>query len=209
MQRSAVPPPDASKLAWKGHQANALTAAWWFSSLCRWTADDAEAAASQMWRRLSFPPLASWWPEGDHLRPHTSWQWPMRCEVTWSLTRTVNTFDNDKSHFSMSDPEHKLHRIPLIFSCSIVPQYFHLILYINMGFLHSRFLSSLEETYHHGWWCGCLGLQKRGLFDSKPGYLHVLSVLPFSAPVMCRTHSQFHKLTLDRTNSINSNNLSL
>jgi hypothetical protein len=28
MQRSAVPPPDASKLAWKGHQANALTAAW-------------------------------------------------------------------------------------------------------------------------------------------------------------------------------------
>jgi hypothetical protein len=55
-----------------------------------------------------------------------------------------------------------------------------------------------EETYRHGWWCGCRGLLKRGLFDSKPGYLHVLSALPFSAPVMCRTHSQFHKLQTKR-----------
>ena len=34
MQRSAVPPPEASRLDWKGHHASAFTAAAWAVILC-------------------------------------------------------------------------------------------------------------------------------------------------------------------------------
>lgn len=55
MVRSAVPPPVASRLAWKGHQARALTAAWCAVMRC----DARSLAASQIISRLSLPPEAS------------------------------------------------------------------------------------------------------------------------------------------------------
>lgn len=55
MVRSAVPPPVASRLLWKGHQASAFTAAWW--AVMRWVGRS--LAASQIISRLSLPPLAS------------------------------------------------------------------------------------------------------------------------------------------------------
>ena len=79
MHRSFDPPPEASKLLWKGHQARALTAALWSSSLwSHWVAELEDAIdLSQMWRRLSVPPLASCGPVGDHFRPQTSWLCPL------------------------------------------------------------------------------------------------------------------------------------
>ena len=52
---SAVPPPVASRFAWKGHHARALTAAWW--AVMRWVGRS--LAASHTISRLSLPPLAS------------------------------------------------------------------------------------------------------------------------------------------------------
>jgi len=79
MHRSFPPPPEASKLLWKGHQARALTAALWSSSLwSHWVVELEDAMDwSQMWRRLSLPPLASCRPEDDHFRPQTSWLCPL------------------------------------------------------------------------------------------------------------------------------------
>ena len=34
MERSAVPPPEASRLGLQGHQETAFTAAWWAFSVC-------------------------------------------------------------------------------------------------------------------------------------------------------------------------------
>lgn len=97
MHRSAVPPPEASRCDWKGHHARALTAAWCSSKRWRHGVDgcsvedipaDDMTDTSQMWRRLSLPPLASCWPDGAHLRPQTSWLCPTNCEIKWSLIRT-------------------------------------------------------------------------------------------------------------------------
>lgn len=78
---SAVPPPLASNPRWKGHHANAFTAAlccvsWrrgpiWFE----WSDElfgRRDMAASQRHKRFSFPPLANVLPSSFHLRPQTS-----------------------------------------------------------------------------------------------------------------------------------------
>lgn len=55
MVRSPPPPPEASKLLWKGHQARALTAEVWSSSLCIHCVGEFEDALdiSHTWTRLS------------------------------------------------------------------------------------------------------------------------------------------------------------
>lgn len=90
MHRSPPPPPDASKLPWNGHQAKALTAAVWSSSLWSGCIGELEEDIdlSHMWRRLSLPPLANCWPEADHFSPQTSWWWPLYVSTIWSLTLT-------------------------------------------------------------------------------------------------------------------------
>ncbi len=97
MQRSAVPPPEASKLLWNGHHAKAFTAAWWSSKRWRyglgpWIDPAAPAAASQIWTRLSFPPLASCWPVGDHFSPHISCSCASNLSVMWSRILTAWLF---------------------------------------------------------------------------------------------------------------------
>lgn len=79
MHLSLPPPPEASKFPWNGHQARALTAAVWSSSLWSHCVGELEEAVdlSHMWRRLSFPPLANCWPEADHFNPQTSWWCPL------------------------------------------------------------------------------------------------------------------------------------
>ena len=79
MHWSDPPPPEASKFPWNGHQARALTAALWSSSLWSHCVGEFEDAAdlSHMKTRLSFPPLASCWPEADHFSPQTSSWWPL------------------------------------------------------------------------------------------------------------------------------------
>ena len=97
IHRSAVPPPEARRLFWKGDHARAFTAAWWPSNLNKGivaSLDEVVAATSHMFNRLSLPPLASCWPECDHLRPQTSWLCPSKVEVG-SLTRTANTFSHN------------------------------------------------------------------------------------------------------------------
>lgn len=64
---SAVPPPEARRLLWKGHHASALTAAQCACTLCSRLKD-----WSKMQRLLSLPPEASWCPHGDQRSPHTS-----------------------------------------------------------------------------------------------------------------------------------------
>ena len=79
MHRSPPPPPEASKLPWKGHHASAFTAAVWSSILwshCVGEFEDAEDL-SQMCSKLSLPPLASCCPEADHFSPHTSCRCPL------------------------------------------------------------------------------------------------------------------------------------
>ena len=79
MLLSSPPPPEASKLLWKGHQARAFTADVCSSSLwshCVAAFEDA-IDLSHMNRRLSLPPLANCRPEGDHLSPQTSCWWPL------------------------------------------------------------------------------------------------------------------------------------
>jgi hypothetical protein len=97
MQRSAVPPPEASKLLWNGHHAKAFTAAWWSSKRWRyglgpWIDPPTPAAASQIWTRLSFPPLASCWPVGDHFSPHISCSCASNLSVMWSRILTAWLF---------------------------------------------------------------------------------------------------------------------
>lgn len=79
MDRSPPPPPEASKFPWKGHQARALTAAVCSSSRwSHWVGELEDATdLSQMWRMLSFPPLANCCPDADHFNPQTSWVWPL------------------------------------------------------------------------------------------------------------------------------------
>ena len=99
IHRSAVPPPEARRLFWKGDHARAFTAAWWPSNLNKGivaSLDEVVAATSHMFNRLSLPPLASCWPECDHLRPQTSWLCPSKVEVG-SLTRTANTFSHNSN----------------------------------------------------------------------------------------------------------------
>ena len=68
MRLSAVPPPEASKFAWKGHHDSALTAAWCLLMVnLAWLRLD-----SQMLSTLSLPPEASCVDWGHHLRPQTS-----------------------------------------------------------------------------------------------------------------------------------------
>jgi len=81
MHRSLSPPPEVSRLLWNGHQARALTAAMWSSKrFTHWfwpgAGVDEAIDRSQMWSRLSLPPLASSRPEPDHLSPQTSWECP-------------------------------------------------------------------------------------------------------------------------------------
>ncbi len=82
MQRSAVPPPEASRLAWKGHQARALTAAWCPNRV----RTGSRPPSSQTCSLLSLPPEARCWPLGDHFKPQTSSAWPLSCAVMWSRT---------------------------------------------------------------------------------------------------------------------------
>lgn len=82
MVRSAVPPPEASRLDWKGHHASALTAAVCAVKRCR----GAPPAAPHTCSRLSLPPLASCAPLGDHFRPHTSCSCPRSVAVMCSRT---------------------------------------------------------------------------------------------------------------------------
>ena len=96
--RSAVPPPEARTLRWKGHQASALTAAQW--SVMTWrgawvrpSALPAPAAAllpraSQRQSMLSLPPEARVVPSWFQARPHTSCWCPSRVAVWWSRMRT-------------------------------------------------------------------------------------------------------------------------
>lgn len=79
MHRSLMPPPEASILLWKGHQARALTAALWSWILCsHWVLEFKPAIdRSQMCSKLSLPPLARYRPEGDHLIPQTSSRCPL------------------------------------------------------------------------------------------------------------------------------------
>lgn len=87
MQRSAVPPPEASTLDWKGHHASALTAAVCSLNLCR-CLDDRLLGGSQTHTRLSLPPLASRFPEPDHLSPHTSEVCPWKRDAELALALT-------------------------------------------------------------------------------------------------------------------------
>ena len=79
MHLSSPPPPEASKLLWKGHQARAFIADVCSSSLWSHSVAAFEDAIdlSHMNRRLSLPPLANCRPEGDHLSPQTSCWWPL------------------------------------------------------------------------------------------------------------------------------------
>eukprot|EP01018_Ginkgo_biloba_P031841 Gb_30044 [translate_table: standard] len=43
---------------------------------------------SHMCSRLSFPPLASCWPDRDHFNPHTSCSWPLYISIIESRIRT-------------------------------------------------------------------------------------------------------------------------
>lgn len=67
MQRSAVPPPEATRPCWCGDHAMALTAAWCSEKRMVGTV----LLMPQMKSWLSFPPEASSRSSGDHLRPHT------------------------------------------------------------------------------------------------------------------------------------------
>lgn len=85
---SPAPPPDASKLFWKGHQARAFTA-----EVCssmrwsHWVAEFVEAIDMfHMWRRLSFPPLANSFPDTDHFSPQISWLCPRYTPILWDPT---------------------------------------------------------------------------------------------------------------------------
>ena len=84
---SPTPPPEASKLLWKGHQARAFTAEVCSSMRWRhWVAEFVEAIDMfQMWIRLSFPPLANSFPETDHFNPQTSWLCPSYTLMPWDL----------------------------------------------------------------------------------------------------------------------------
>mmetsp|Transcript_11178 Transcript_11178/g.38072 ORF Transcript_11178/g.38072 Transcript_11178/m.38072 type:complete len:221 (+) Transcript_11178:472-1134(+) len=83
MQRSAVPPPDASRPFWCGDHAIAFTAA--VCSLKRSTG--LVECGCQTKSLLSLPPEASCRPSWDHLRPHTSCLWPVSLYRYWSGTR--------------------------------------------------------------------------------------------------------------------------
>lgn len=102
MQRSAVPPPEASRPCWWGDQAMALTAAkcsvycctgttleWFHTSSCRQSlvrrARSYGLVGRDARRRtlLSFPPEASSWWSVLHLRPHTSCLCPWRRRSDW------------------------------------------------------------------------------------------------------------------------------
>ena len=87
---SFPPPPEASRLLWKGHQARAFTAAVWSSSLWSQCLGEFEEAInlSHMKRRLSFPPLANCWPEADHFNPQTSCRCPSYDSTMCSLILT-------------------------------------------------------------------------------------------------------------------------
>ena len=67
-----------------------FTAAWWWVKVNNGP-DESPAEltfASQIKRRLSFPPLARYLPSCDHFKPHTSWVWHANVATWWSATRT-------------------------------------------------------------------------------------------------------------------------
>ena len=87
---SKPPPPDAKRLFWKGHHAKAFTAAQCSSNLCRYWEEELWDAMllSQMYSRLSLPPLASCLPEEDHFNPQTSWVCPL---YVWTMCSGMRT----------------------------------------------------------------------------------------------------------------------
>lgn len=75
MQRSAVPPPDASKPLWCGLHAIALTAALWDPNLCIGSVGLELFPLDHTINLLSLPPDARYWSSNDHFRPQISCLW--------------------------------------------------------------------------------------------------------------------------------------
>ena len=81
---SAVPPPEARRLFFHGHQASAwnwitceknqitLTLAWWSVKVWSGWVQSVETSLVQMLTVLSLPPEARYWPFGFHFKPVTS-----------------------------------------------------------------------------------------------------------------------------------------
>ena len=90
MQRSAVPPPLASRPCWCGDHAIALTAAVWSPNLMV----GAVECNPHTYSWLSLPPLAISRSSGDHLSPHT-------CACTGGTSQ--------KSHSTTASPGMLLH----------------------------------------------------------------------------------------------------
>ena len=64
-----------------------FTAAWWCENVWRGETSSL-SVASQMFRRLSLPPLAKYLPSGDQANPQTSCEWLLSVEMWWLATLT-------------------------------------------------------------------------------------------------------------------------
>lgn len=87
---SPMPPPEARRLLWNGHQERAFTAAEWSSNWWSHWLEEFEGAmdADHMFTRLSLPPLAKCMPEELHFRPHTSCLCPLYVLTMWDRILT-------------------------------------------------------------------------------------------------------------------------